>query len=79
MKTQEINSLIPAKAKEGKHMHKNIYLSVAYLKDHPGRKGIKLLKRVYMQDDKKRDIIRFFISMRKKKLKSSKGEGYERS
>ncbi len=61
------------------YMHKNIYLSVAYLKDHPGRKGIKLLKRVYMQDDKKRDIIRFFISMRKKKLKSSKGEGYERS
>lgn len=50
-----------------KQMHKNVYLSLAYLKDHPGKKGINLLKNVYRQDDEKWGMIKFFIYMRRQK------------
>lgn len=48
-------------------MHKNIYLALAYLKNHPGQKSRELLKRAFEQDIKKMGIIPFFIHMRMKK------------
>lgn len=51
------------------NMHKNVYLALAYLKNNPGEKGRRLLRRAFQQDVKKIGIIQFFINMRIKRLK----------
>lgn len=50
-------------------MHKNVYLALAHLKNHPGKRSRDLLKMSFMQDVKKTEIIPFFIGMRWHKFK----------